>query len=335
MDLLKLNLLNNAGLQSTDSTLDLGVEIPKEPEIIVSKATLNAQNKKMLENLETEIEKSEGEKSKKKSVSAKPLIFTIFFIILIASLFYVYKYTDFDHKKYLAQIVSGLKRKTKGIQKNTQEVPKETTQVKQTQGKVVDPAISEKISAENIDLNLITGILELIPNNSYLCDLSIKNKSLSLICIVNDIISGENLKFFFYNHKLSLKPQLFYIEQADENKKYQITALAELIGENKLTTDQLYKNDRQLSAIFTHIAKQVKLASIEPLTISKRDESKIRTAHIVMSGSKNQIMNFFRQLKLANLNIATTGLIFEEQKDDPSMQNLHLKLELIIYPQNI
>ena len=328
----KFNLLNNNGIQSNNSSLDLGSEKyngDEEQELLVSNPNLDDSDKKIFENFENELDTQDIDIPKKKINFIKPFIYIIFIISLSGGGLYLYNYTDLINN----MIEKFNFHKKKIIKSNMYENQIDQKNI-QSDDIFVSSSICQMISEKNIDLNIFTGVLELIPNNALLYDLNIKKETLSLICIVNDIISGENIKFFFYNHKLTLKPELFYIEQTENLKKYQITALVKLLARKNMKTDLTYQTDKQLFNIFNNIANKFNVKT-EPLTISKRDYTKIRKAHVVVSGSKNQIINYLRKLNLSDMNIAISELVFEHSDENSLMADLQLKIEFIIYPQNI
>jgi len=289
---------------------------------------LTEETAQQITKLEQEVkEKSSSKikKPKKKRSVLKPVITVLVILIFSASIIYVYHYTD-----WIGQTIIKSTELVQRFQKNKPVPPTKNNSVPLNNGKTVSTLIATKILNRSIQLKLISGVLELIPDNSEIYDFNIKNRNLSVICIVRDITSGENLKYYIYNHKQSFDPELFYIEQTEDKKEYQVTSLTRLLPANTTIENYEYKDDRHLAGSINSLAASTGI-NIEPLTITKRDQTIEREAYLYFSGTKKDIVNFCRKLDFLNVNLSFDELKIKQSELD--LSQLDVKLGITIFPQ--
>lgn len=334
--MLKFDLLKNAGIQSEKTTKEPSLDHPIDtvPKIstkknLAKKSKVSRENKKRLKAVEAELNSTQKSVEKKKTNLWKPVLLILLFAALGTGGYYIYTNPSLLDiaKNRVSEILQS--KKTPSIQEAT-IVKKAPPEIKEIP---VSKEISSMIQKNSMNLPLITGMMELIPSDAIIYDFYAKNNNLSLICIVNDIISGENLKFYANNHKMDMKSELFYIEKTENNKKYQITGLVNLLNNSKTDSEYVYQNDRALYYNLNSIAQSYGI-TIKPLTISKRDQTQIRDAHIVLSGSLNQMISFLRKLSIEQLNIVVKAFEFVNLDNHNSVNDLELKIDLTIYPQH-
>ncbi|MBN2281211.1 MAG: hypothetical protein JXQ65_11570 [Candidatus Marinimicrobia bacterium] len=330
---ISINLFNNKGLQTEDSFLDIpqsDVLIPQSP---VIKGDVTDENKKKFDEIKKDLDSKilADEKNKRKNKDKKRLnagVFFSFFLILLigAGILYLFNYTNIPNKVF-----------DKLSQWKTNGKFNETPKTDRDSGfglpeNYVTSEIVNQIIEKSKDLSLISGILELLPENVQIMDFYIKNDNLSLICLVKDIISGENIKFYIYNHKDSFKPELFYIEKTEDEKNYQITSLSNILVNPVTDHKYIYLEDRQLTGYLTATANQSGV-EMEPLTISKRDPALIRSGFIYLTGSKSSIVHFFRSLSSKRINISYDEMEIKSPDTSSAKTVYDIKIGITIFPQ--
>jgi hypothetical protein len=337
--LLKIDLLNNAGIQSEENQKQGRTPQPAEKQVKISKvkkSTLNAENKKRMEDLKKNLKTTVPSGKRKKRSGIKIFVALLIVLIIGSGSYYLYTNPQIiqQTKQKMMQLANA--RKERAPQPVQQPVEKEIPLIGEgDEQKILTSAeVGEFINKNSVNLNIFSGMMELLPKDAILYDLNMKQSTLSLICIVNDNVRAEDLKFYMYNHKNELEPELFYIEKAEKTQGYQITSLTKFLNTAGEPAEYIYLDDRGLSgrinAIVNHIG-----ASMTPLTISKRDPSITRDAYITLKGNKNQMIRFIREIKREKMNIAITGLEFVNLETLNTMQQLRLKINMIICPQSI
>ncbi len=326
--MIKINLLNNKGLQNGDSYLDLPIIEKAKKQSPIVKSELSEKNKEKFEDIKKDLDKkSRKRKKKKKPIKLGSILFVVFIIIIGASIVYLFNFSDIPEK--LIRKISSIKTVVK--EKRSETISK-ITNVEVLETRHVTASIADQISNKTIDLAMIGGVLELLPENVQIIDFNLKNDNLSIICIVKDIISGENIKFYIYNHMNTFKPELFYIEKTEDSKNYQITSLTKILKSSIGNSEYNYFNDKHLSGFISKTGENLTL-EVEPLTISKRDQTEIRTGFVYLSGSKSNIISFCRKLSSSKLNISYENLEINSQVTDSENIRLELKIGITIFPQ--
>lgn len=325
--MLRINLLKSGGLQTPETPIDLPA-YEAEFEGKIRPEPLAEDTAQQISELEQEIKekgKTDKKKSRKKGSVLKPIITVLIILIISASIIYIYNYTDWMER--------AVTKSTKLVQRFQGEKPAQpvpiNSAVRQNVPTVSTP-VAAKISARTVQLKLISEVLELIPDHSKIYDFNIKNKNLSVICLVKDITSGENLKYYIYNHKQSFDPELFYIEQTETKREYQVTSLSKLLPAEPIGQEYKYKDDRHLAGSINSLASNTGI-TIEPLTITKRDQSVERKAYLYFSGRKKDIVNFFRKLDFMNANLSYDELKIKQSELD--LNRLDVELGITIFPQ--
>ena len=331
--MLKINLLNNKGLQNKDSFLDLPkIEKTVEKSPII-KSEISKENKQKFDEIKNDLDNKVGsgkkkvKRRKKKPIKISSILFVIFILLLGTSILYLYNYTNFPERimHKISSIRTLVNEKRSGTISNIDkdEILSEN---------YVDSSIAMQLYNKSKDLGLVSGVLELLPDNVEIIDFKMKNDNLSMICIVKDIISGENIKFFIYNHKDSFDPELFYIEKTEDSKNYQITSLTKLLNNSPTDVNYIYLDDKQLSGLLAKMGENFSL-DIEPLTISKRDQSINRNGFIYINGSKSKIVNFCREISLKKINISFDNLEIKTLETASEKLNIELKIGITIFPK--
>ena len=323
--MIKINLLNNQGLQTEDSSLDLPKIEKSIEQSPVIKSKLSEKNEKKFNEIKKDLDKKS--RPKKKPLKIGSILFVILIILIGASIVYLFNFTDIPEK-----ITSKISTIKTVVEEKRTDTISTTNNDEKLQTFFVSHSIADQISNKSNDLSLIAGVLELLPENVQLIDFNIKNDNLSIICIVKDIISGENIKFFIYNHKNSFKPELFYIEKTEDAKNYQITSLTKILKNNLENTDYNYFSDKQISGFISKTGRNLSL-DVEPLTISKRDQTIIRKGFIYVNGSRSNIISFCRELSSNKINISYDNLEINSQQLDSENTKLELKIGITIFPQ--
>ncbi len=325
--MIDINLLKKNGLQTAHTEIDLPKKETNEPGSTVNEE-LSADSVQKLKELEQEVHQQTDKAPKKnKGTIGKTIFFFATSVVIAALIIYLYNFTNIV-ERITSKITTRQSRTVVSSNENIVDNNEENSK-----GLRVSPAISQMINNNSFQPDIVSGILELIPPQAKIHDFSIKNEKLSLICLVNDIVSGENLKFYIYNHKNKFRPELFYIEKSGEDIQYQITGLAEIITQPKSDEEPIYHTDRQLSGVLKNSAESAGLL-MEPLTITKRDQQIPRTAYIYVSGSKEQLVKFCRSLSTRRLNISFDQLEISHQNEKSELEQLDMEIEITIYPQN-
>jgi len=331
--MLRINLLNNKGLQDEDSFIDLlKIDSSAEQPPIIS-SEVSKENKQKFDEIKKNLdEKSSSKqkrkkKKKKKNVKPKSVFFVAFILALATAILYLYFFTDVP--EIIIEKMSNIKAAVNETKSDSISNITENEIVNEIN---VGKSIADQIFQQSKDLSLISGVLELLPENVQIIDFNLKNDNLSIICIVQDIISGENIKFFIYNHNNSFKPELFYIEKTEDAKNYQITSLTKILKNNINPNEYKYLNDKQLSGFIASTGENLGL-EIEPLTISKRDQTVARQGFVYVSGSKINIINFCRELVSQKINVSYNDLEIKSGEATSGSSIIELKIGITIFPQ--
>lgn len=323
----KINLINKAGIQSEKSEPDIDIKQSIPSDILIDDEHSD-EIKEKFAAVENELDYLD----KTNAISGKRFLkavfsFIIIVIIGISAYFFIYQKNNIFNILKIEHFTKKTSAKDSLSSIPSQPVIPQTT----IADIIVDKSIAKFINKERVDLSLLAGIVELLPDNIKIFDFKLNQSYLTLICNVNDIISGENIKFFLYNHRAKIEPELFYIEKSENTGKFQITSLTKMLPINSEKTSYKYYSDRQLMKSLLNLKEGLGI-TVEPLNITSRDQTKIRKAFFCVTGKKSQLVKYIRELNAENINITVNGFSCEKVIDE-SDSNLKIKIELNIYPQ--
>jgi len=187
-------------------------------------------------------------------------------------------------------------------------------------------------------LSLVTDVLAQFPADARILYLRLKDDKLSFILYVRSHQVAEQIRGYFTGQSRFLSPEVFFTENTGKYPENPVEIMAIVRFRVKGSDDRRgykYLTDRQLSQYIWQAAVESG-ARMNPLKISSRDVSSVRSAEIVGNGKIVDIIALLQELAIQrhNLEVALVSL-----KSDAavSVSNgiLDYHLSSVIYPGNM
>jgi len=187
-------------------------------------------------------------------------------------------------------------------------------------------------------LQVAAEVLTQFPVASNLQYLRVKNDKVSFILYVKNEYEAEQIKNYFIGGNRFQTPEVFFIERTGKIADNPVEIMT-IVRFNTLAPQDSkgykYFSDRQLSQYIWQAGIQSKV-NMDPLQISNRDVSIIRSAQIVGNGSTANVIQLLNELSSIRDNMGIGVISITSTLYQPLARTLlDYKLSTFIYPNNI